>query len=162
MRRKRFWLPSLALALLAQVSWLSVYQAQEDALEPQAGDEEEFIYSAGDLRNPFRPLFVPTPTPVPEATPTPTYAPYQEPGEGEAGVDGTPTPTPIPTPEFQLGGIFWDAKRPLAIVNNKMVVPGDTVADALVARIEKDAVILRYLGRVIKLERTEEFPITIE
>ncbi len=105
-------------------------------------------------------MFVPPPTPLPEATPTPTYAPYLEPGEGDSDVE--PTPTPIPTPEFQLGGIFWDAKRPLAIVNNKMVVPGDTVADALVARIEKEAVILRYLGRVIKLERTEEFPITIE
>lgn len=161
MRRMRFWLLSLGLALLAQLCWLTAYQAQEDAGASQADDQEsEFIYSVGGLRNPFHPLFVPTPTPLPAATPTPTPVPYQEPGE--SGSAEEPTPTPIPTPDLFLGGIFWDAQRPMAIVNNKMVFPGDTVADALVARIEKDAVILRYLGRVIKLERTEEFPITIE
>ncbi len=46
MRRMRFWLMSLGLALLAQAIWLTAYQAQENAQSPRVVDAV-FIYWAG-------------------------------------------------------------------------------------------------------------------
>jgi len=41
-----------------------------------------------------------------------------------------------------LNGIFWDAKRPTAIINNKIVEHGSKVADYTVIYILRDRVIL--------------------
>ncbi len=45
-------------------------------------------------------------------------------------------------PGFQLKGIIWDVKQPLAIINGKIVEQGDRIGDKTVEEIEKDSVTL--------------------
>jgi len=44
--------------------------------------------------------------------------------------------------EFKLTGIVWDAQKPQAIVNEKIVEPGDLLGNCLVVKIGKDTVTL--------------------
>jgi Tfp pilus assembly protein PilP len=62
-----------------------------------------------------------------------------------AAIGSTPTQGTKETgikqkPGFQLEGIIWDAKEPVAVINGKMVKEGDKVGDKTVERIDKKSV----------------------
>lgn len=56
------------------------------------------------------------------------------------------------TPHLALNGIMYDQKSPMAIINNKIVIEGQTIENATVVKILKDKVILSCEGKEIKLE----------
>jgi len=142
---------ALGVLLVAQLAGVSAYFAQESGGEAS----EEFIYKAGDLRNPFMPLFVPTPTPTATPMPSPTPIPQDR-------VSKAPTPTPIPTPELELIGILWDSKRPMAVINGRIVFEKDKVEGAQVVKIEQKKIWLDFLGRSMELQLVEDTTISID
>jgi hypothetical protein len=147
----------LCLLVLSQGLLIAVYYAPEEV--PQAGnDEEGFVYEAAGVRDPFLPLFISTPTPtwVPTATPTPITM------DGVTVVELTPTPTPIPTPELLLEGILYSRRRPIAIINSQVLLPGEFIDGARVVQIDRRAVYLNYEGLSFRLLPEEEDTIVIE
>ncbi|MEI8176961.1 MAG: hypothetical protein WCG78_08855 [Candidatus Omnitrophota bacterium] len=58
-------------------------------------------------------------------------------------------PIVFPDRDFQISALIWDAKRPQAIINNKIVNIGDAVGAGQVTRIEKQGVYLSYEGREV-------------
>ena len=48
---------------------------------------------------------------------------------------------------IKVEGIIWEKDNPLAVVNSKVVMVGETVAGVLVAEIKEDEVIFEINGR---------------
>ena len=44
--------------------------------------------------------------------------------------------------QIKLEGIIWDAKRPMAVINGLILIPGDEINANTIVTIEKDRVIL--------------------
>ena len=42
-----------------------------------------------------------------------------------------------------LEAIMWNREQPLAVINGKLVVPGDLIEDAMVMKIQKEEVLVR-------------------
>jgi type II secretory pathway component PulC len=55
------------------------------------------------------------------------------------------------SPQWNLSGIVYSPKDPLAIINGKMVRVGDIIEDAKVTKIEKKKVTLDYSGSSMTL-----------
>jgi hypothetical protein len=96
------------------------------------------------------------PAPVPTSVPPPaTVAAVQSVAEvvPPPVVVNPPTPPLRPLPDApKLQGIFYSPTAPAAIVNGKMVRPGDHFLNYRVAEITKDTVTLAAAdGKVIKL-----------
>jgi len=53
---------------------------------------------------------------------------------------------------IKLEGIVWDKSRPMAVVNGKIVNPGDKIAGAEIVGITENKVIFRIGGRDIGLK----------
>ena len=54
--------------------------------------------------------------------------------------------------DLSLTGIIWDKKKPLAVINGKMLGIGDTIKGAKVRKIHKESVLLRKHGTNYTLE----------
>ena len=52
---------------------------------------------------------------------------------------------------LSLTGIIWDKKKPLAVINGKMLGVGDTIKGAKVRKIDKESVLLRKHGTNYRL-----------
>ncbi len=59
--------------------------------------------------------------------------------------------SPVAAPELSLSGIMGYGKECYAVINNKMVGEGDTVADARVVKINKNNVVVMYSDTEITL-----------
>jgi hypothetical protein len=57
-----------------------------------------------------------------------------------------------PFTELSLSGIMWDEKRPLAIINGRVVGPGDRINMVHVEQITKETVLLEHEGKNHLLE----------
>jgi hypothetical protein len=80
------------------------------------------IYRADNLRDPFQSyLERPVGTPVYE-----------------------PAAIPVPMPVLHLQGLFWGGNFPQAIINNKVVKEGDTIAGVKIISIKKDGVTVLF------------------
>lgn len=53
---------------------------------------------------------------------------------------------------LSLTGIIWDKKKPIAVINGKMLGVGDTIKGAKVKKIQKESVLLRKHGTNYTLE----------
>lgn len=64
-----------------------------------------------------------------------------------------PAPAPVVKNYFSLTleGIIYDATKPIAIINGKVVKPGDTIEDSTVENITATKVILRKNGTTQEL-----------
>jgi hypothetical protein len=80
---------------------------------------------------------------VPSAPPaiTPPVAPTAVPAPPPQPVASAPEPPRAPLP--RVDGIMISGIRSLAIVNGNVVAPGDRVGSRVIARIDRDGVILR-------------------
>lgn len=47
------------------------------------------------------------------------------------------------TGDLSLSGIFWDAKKPVCLIDGKMLKTGDEISGAKVLEINKDTVLLK-------------------
>ena len=47
------------------------------------------------------------------------------------------------TGDLSLSGIFWDAKKPVCLIDGKMLKAGDEISGAKVLEINKDTVLLK-------------------
>ena len=54
--------------------------------------------------------------------------------------------------QLNLEGILWDEKRPLAIINGKIVGIGDAISKSKVMDIERKKVYLDFKGKIYELE----------
>lgn len=54
--------------------------------------------------------------------------------------------------DLSLTGIIWDKRKPLAVINGKMLGIGDTIKGAKVKKINKESVLLRKHGTNYTLE----------
>jgi len=61
-------------------------------------------------------------------------------------------PKPAPVPDFKLGGTIVSGKEPIAIINDRFLRTGDTIAAFKVVRIEKDKVQLASGTQHIELK----------
>ncbi|MFA5356173.1 MAG: hypothetical protein WC301_02025 [Candidatus Omnitrophota bacterium] len=68
-------------------------------------------------------------------------------------VEAVPAPpeAPQPTPSFVLNGIFYADDGSYALINNRVVEPGDNIDGATVLKITADEVDLEFDGAGIKL-----------
>lgn len=114
----------------------------------------------------------PTPEPTPVATPIvvrveigaiesaksaaeQTHTPTEPAGNkllaDESQIEIAPTPAPIKTArellaEYKLDGIFYSAKDPACVINDKILEPGERVDGLTVKRIEKTYVVVEIKG----------------
>jgi len=98
----------------------------------------DFIYKPSDRSDPMSPLMVPAAPVVTEASGAIALAPAAPGATADA-------------PELQLSGIVWSADSPLALVNGKIVRPGNRVAGATVSRITRTEVFVERDGRSVVL-----------
>ncbi|MFH0738272.1 MAG: general secretion pathway protein GspB [Candidatus Omnitrophota bacterium] len=56
-----------------------------------------------------------------------------------------------PLPELKIQGLIWGGKLPQAIINNKVVMVGDTLEDVRIVEINKDGLILYFEGQPYNL-----------
>jgi len=52
---------------------------------------------------------------------------------------------------LQVQGIIWGAKVPQAIINNKVLVPGDLIDGAEILSIDKKGITLSFAGETLNL-----------
>ncbi len=57
----------------------------------------------------------------------------------------------VPLPEMKIQGIFWGARFPQAIINNKIVKVGEKIEGAQVVSIEKDLIRVFYSNKEFSL-----------
>jgi len=66
-----------------------------------------------------------------------------------------PAPAPITNKKtlekLSLSGIMWDKESPLAIINNKILKPGDYIGNAKITKIEKNSVTIAVADQEYKL-----------
>jgi hypothetical protein len=53
----------------------------------------------------------------------------------------------VPLPLLSLEGIVWDEKKPLALINNKVLGEGEIIKEAKIVKINKKEVKLIFQGR---------------
>lgn len=90
-------------------------------------------YKSDGLRDPFEGVFKTEPT----ATPGP--------------VEAAAKPQ-VPPPALTIQGIIWGGKIPQAIINDKVVKVGDTIAEAKITDIGKDGIEVIFKDYTFKLE----------
>jgi len=61
---------------------------------------------------------------------------------------------PTVRPEWNLKGIIFNNERPMAIINNRTLMVGQTVEGATITSIDKHRVLLNYSGERITLKVT--------
>lgn len=110
--------------------------------------ESRFIYDSEGLNDPFVPLIVPTeppsPTPAP-ATPTPP------------GPTPTPTPTPVRLPPVSVDVIMsTDQGQRLAVINSRLVGPGDFVDDIEVLEVYQHEIHVLYMNTKFVVSPAED------
>lgn len=74
---------------------------------------------------------------TPEAAPEPERGPSEEPSAQVEAVRSANIPG---VGSVELGGIAWSGDRPFALVNGRVVRPGDSVAGLVVAEIQSNTV----------------------
>lgn len=60
-------------------------------------------------------------------------------------------PVIIPDPVLSLNGTYFQGEQGYALINNRIVKPGDTIQGATVKEINLEKVVLEFEGRVITL-----------
>lgn len=85
---------------------------------------EEFLYDAHGKKDPFSPPIIST---------------------------GEKTGAEVLT-GVKLEGIIWDEKKPIAIINDKVVGIGDTISGAKIIEIKKDEVIFDINGQTVSVK----------
>ncbi len=92
--------------------------------------EEAFVYASHDKRDPFVPLVDSKGRPVSVV---------------EGGLQ-------FKVSDMYLEGIIWDAVKPMAIINDEVVSPGDKIRGVTIIEIKKDKVILSYQNETFELK----------
>lgn len=95
----------------------------------QLPDQERFIYDSRNKRDPFISL-------LDSNSPTGLRTVFTRPGEQVT----------LPV-EIKLSGILWNGKEYFAIINEEVLKKGQYVEKVKIAEIEKDRVIVEYLGQ---------------
>ncbi len=68
---------------------------------------------------------------------------FRDPFGEEGGRPASPSPAATEETPFLLQGVIWSSDHPQALINGKVVRPGDTINDAEVLDIRKDGVKMR-------------------
>jgi len=87
-------------------------------------------YTSNDLRDPFEGYVIEAAQPVSDVPPE----------EGD-----------VVLPALTIAGITWGSSYPQAIINDKVVKPGDMVGDVLVESISKDGLVFLYKKKQFSL-----------
>lgn len=102
------------------------------AAHSQEGDLPRVEYGAEGMRNPFKSYIVKS------------VQPQGAPVEAQPVVMG-------PFPTFAIQGVFWGAKFPQAIINDRIVKEGDVIDDAKILRITKDQITFLFANREVSV-----------
>ena len=144
-------------------------RTQPRPIPPSPDPRPEPVTPAEPVARPTPPATIPAdPVPVPVATEPETAAPIESTNMPVAPVTpGTATdPTPGPAPEavtpvsetfvreasipgvgqLRLGGIAWSERQPFALINGRVVGPGDRIQGLQVAAVSRGEVVLRAEG----------------
>lgn len=143
----------ISVVVLFQLVWTGANSAEGE-------DGELYVYDSIGVRDPFATLFVPTP--VPSLTPLPTSTPTPTRSDEEKIATYTPTPTPPVYPSLKLGGIIWDPRDPMVVIDREALRAGQSIDGARVLRIEKKVVYLSYQGHPFQLEIEKEENVIIK
>jgi hypothetical protein len=76
----------------------------------------------------------------PAAVPGPGKSSFPSWGRDPFAVGSVPVQA---TGDLSLSGIFWDAKKPVCLIDGKMLKVGDEISGAKVLEITKDTVLLK-------------------
>lgn len=134
---------SLIAALIALLA-TTVVLAQEEPAPPMTAVEPAAAPEADGRTNPFAPLAgdaegAARPNAEPQAS-TPSLS--AAPGPGPAGESSAPA---------RLNGILYCEPRPLAVISDVIVGPGDEVRGMRVLKIERDRVLLAGPGGTLAM-----------
>ena len=55
-------------------------------------------------------------------------------------------------PRLQVSGIIWDEQGPTALINNKLLAPGEKIKGARIVSIEQDSVKFHYQGKEFQIQ----------
>ncbi|MBN1587861.1 MAG: hypothetical protein JW937_10615 [Candidatus Omnitrophica bacterium] len=139
---RRSGFTGVVLFLLAGAWSQSICLAQSAVPPEMAVVNEELVaqnqvadivhrYDGRSFRNPFKSA-LPIAKPSGSATPT------------EVEIDHTSEP--VEPPKVTVQGLLWGSARPQAIIDNRIVEPGDSVAGAEVLAIDRSGVTVIYRG----------------
>ncbi len=92
-------------------------------------------YKSGQLRDPFVPVMVKE---------------GKKPSSQQQEADESKRPK-INLSALEVQGIIWGAKVPQAIINNKVLVAGDSINGAEILSIDKKGITLSFAGEVVNL-----------
>jgi len=65
-------------------------------------------------------------------------------------------PPIINLPQFTISGVIWNTERPQAIINNRVVGIGDTVAEARIVAIRKTGIDINYRNTLFTLKTEDQ------
>jgi hypothetical protein len=94
-------------------------------------------------RSPVAPPPPPPPAPPEPVGPTTTVATVSAPATAAAPASVSAAVEAPRGAALDLSGVFWSARNPLALVNGRLVKPGDTVEGMTVSRIDPEGVTFR-------------------
>lgn len=83
---------------------------------------------------------VPAAANKPAGTPVPGKSSFPSWGRDPFAIGSVPVQA---TGDLSLSGIFWDAKKPVCLIDGKMLKAGDEISGAKVIEINKDTVLLK-------------------
>jgi len=145
--------PSSSLASVPQVSQSvpEMMQARWEHLastpEPQGSEQApprpsgSPIYTAGDLRDPFKSLLL--------------IEPRRE--RQEETVSAASTEVPVsPPPHLAVQGVLWGGSQPQAIINHKVYRVGDTIEGVTILSIGRQGVTVDYQGNSVLYAASDE------
>lgn len=119
-----------SLAAVINSGFIALAQGNTD---DETIDRPQIKYGSGQLRDPFAPVMAKE-----EKKPS-----LQEQAE-------------LKRPKINLGaldvqGVIWGAKAPQAIINNQVLVAGDSINGAEILSIDKKGVTLSFAGEIVNL-----------
>jgi len=66
--------------------------------------------------------------------------------EGDIPSGSMSLSAPSELPNLSVSGVIWDERKPLAVINGKIVQVGDNVGESEIIGIELESVTVRYRG----------------
>jgi hypothetical protein len=114
---------------------------------PVSADKPPQITKTGEQALSVKGEDLPAPADA-DSSPSPPVPAHPRPPEGQ-GRRGKVRKASLPF--LSLEGIVWDEKKPLALINNKILSEGDVVREAKIVKISKKEVKLIFQGREFTL-----------
>ncbi|MDD5465465.1 MAG: hypothetical protein PHP73_03880 [Candidatus Omnitrophica bacterium] len=145
MKKRPYICILLVFFLTAVINFGFIALAQENIADEMIS-RPQIKYKSGQLRDPFASVML-------------KAANKESLQEREAAESNRPK---INLSSLDVQGIIWGTKVPQAIINNKVLVAGDSINGAEILSIDKKGVTLSFAGEIVNLPAPGQTPVLKE